>query len=272
MDRTGRKACLFLSFLFFSSCRPYRNYQSGLLLPQSIRQVAIANFENDSGQAGLEKDLTRRVVHRFLQDGRVQLEPVSKALGLLAGSVRSYQRIPLQFDELQNPVQFKLILLVDLEFRDTSGDTVFWTTYPRGRLEGQGESPLTTEQDALMVSQRDLRVGDLSQASPYTRIPAPSTPTAASLFPVVSPQALSQPTPLIPTTNQAQLIGPPSHSSSSKGTLFDSASTGVLEEDTTYFVLNNLGQPAETEEVARVRLMDAMAERVWRRVMEGENH
>jgi hypothetical protein len=42
-----------------------------------------------------------------------------------------------------------------------------------------------------------------------------------------------------------------------------------LWEDTTYYVVNNLGMPAETEEIARTRLMDKLAERVFRRVIYG---
>ena len=42
-----------------------------------------------------------------------------------------------------------------------------------------------------------------------------------------------------------------------------------LWEDTTYYVVNNLGMPAETEEIARNRLLDKLAERVFRRVIYG---
>ncbi len=42
-----------------------------------------------------------------------------------------------------------------------------------------------------------------------------------------------------------------------------------LWEDTTYYVVNSLGMPAETEEMARNRLLDKLAERVFRRVIYG---
>jgi hypothetical protein len=40
-------------------------------------------------------------------------------------------------------------------------------------------------------------------------------------------------------------------------------------EETTYYVVNNLGMPAETEEIARVRVLDRLADRVFRRTMNG---
>lgn len=42
-----------------------------------------------------------------------------------------------------------------------------------------------------------------------------------------------------------------------------------LWEETTYYVVNSLGMPAETEEIARVKVLDRLSERVFRRVMNG---
>ncbi|MCE5300127.1 MAG: LPS assembly lipoprotein LptE [Spirochaetia bacterium] len=42
-----------------------------------------------------------------------------------------------------------------------------------------------------------------------------------------------------------------------------------LWEETTYYVVNNLGMPAETEEAARNRVLDRIADRVFRRVVYG---
>lgn len=42
-----------------------------------------------------------------------------------------------------------------------------------------------------------------------------------------------------------------------------------LWEETTYYVVNSLGMPAETEETARMRVLDRLSERVFRRVLNG---
>lgn len=42
-----------------------------------------------------------------------------------------------------------------------------------------------------------------------------------------------------------------------------------LWEETTYYVVNNLGMPAETEEIARTKVLDRLSERVFRRVLNG---
>ena len=43
----------------------------------------------------------------------------------------------------------------------------------------------------------------------------------------------------------------------------------TLWEETTYYVVNNLGMPPETEEIARLRVLDRLSERVFRRVING---
>jgi hypothetical protein len=42
-----------------------------------------------------------------------------------------------------------------------------------------------------------------------------------------------------------------------------------LWEQTTYYVVNNMGMPAETEEIARQRVLDALAGWIFRRVVNG---
>jgi hypothetical protein len=44
---------------------------------------------------------------------------------------------------------------------------------------------------------------------------------------------------------------------------------GSIWEETTYFVVNNIGMPAEDESIARNRVLDALSARVIRRVIYG---
>ncbi|MFP4466336.1 MAG: LPS assembly lipoprotein LptE [Candidatus Goldiibacteriota bacterium] len=48
--------------------------------------------------------------------------------------------------------------------------------------------------------------------------------------------------------------------------------TEDIWEETTYYVVNNLGMPAETEETARVRVLDNLAAKVVRRVIYGRTN
>ncbi|HDT14949.1 MAG TPA: hypothetical protein ENN55_01940 [Firmicutes bacterium] len=43
-------------------------------------------------------------------------------------------------------------------------------------------------------------------------------------------------------------------------------------EETTYYVVNNLGMPAETEETARIRVLDSLASKIVRRVIYGRTN
>lgn len=259
--------------LFLSGCQPYK---AGVLIPQEIRKIAVANFEDESNQENLAKEVTRGVVRRLLQDQRVQVAAPDEARGLLLGVIRRYYQVPLQTDEQQVPVEYKLVLLVDVEFRDLEHNSLFWTTYP-GKVPGWmpfQQSPLFTEERAQLMEFED-HLNDLSQGTPFTRVhePLKNSMTAQSRYPT-EPHAYPghRPTPPSNTSTQARVLDPPAaFIQPAPGTRVDSANPGTLEESTTYALANRLGKPAENEEMARLRLIDQMAAHVVRRVMEGDN-
>jgi hypothetical protein len=54
-----------------------------------------------------------------------------------------------------------------------------------------------------------------------------------------------------------------------EGAEWDSTNTRTLREFTTYYVINSIGMPPEDESVAQERVLEQMARRIVRRVVEG---
>lgn len=99
-------------------------------VPNDVQKVSIPVFENRTVQPNLESDLTRKVVQDFISDGRVQVVPHEQAQAELRGIIQRYDRIVLLRDANQVPQEYKLQIVVDLDFVDLKDgkDTLMWTT------------------------------------------------------------------------------------------------------------------------------------------------
>ena len=163
-------------------------------LPSHIRRLAVPAFENKTAQPGLEAELTRKVVQGFNVDGRLSVSALEQADALLKGTIQRYDRLVITRDANQVPQQYKLQVVVDLEFNDLKNGQQLW-----------------------------------------------STRRTISLTPGVD----------------------------SPSEEFDSTNTRSLKEYTNYYVLNVAGVPPEDEPTALNRLLEQMASRNVRRVLEG---
>jgi hypothetical protein len=99
-------------------------------LPDDIVKVAVPIFENKSGQPGVENELTRKTVQELLVDGRIQVTSREQADAVLQGTIQRYDRLVLTRDANQVPQQYKLQMVVDLDFIDLKHgkEQQLWTT------------------------------------------------------------------------------------------------------------------------------------------------
>jgi hypothetical protein len=133
-----------LALIAFSACGELPANKS---VPDDIQKVSIPIFQNQTGTPNLENDLTRKVVQDFAADGRVQVEAKDHAQAELRGIIRRYDRIVLTRDANQVPQQYKLQLVVDIDFVNMKDgkDAMLWTTRPLFSLTPGVE--LTREDD-----------------------------------------------------------------------------------------------------------------------------
>lgn len=162
-------------------------------LGDDTRKVEVISFENKTGQPGIDQQLTAKVVQSFITDGRLGVVSREAADVSLKGVVQRYDRLVLSRDADQVPQQYRLQVVVDLEFSNVKTGEVLWTTKRTFSL-----------------------------------------------------------TPGVDTVED-----------------FDSTNTRSLKEFTSYYVLNTAGVSPEDEPSALDRLLEQMARRVVRRVLEG---
>lgn len=98
-------------------------------LPNEDTKVYIPDFENKTGEPGLDTLLTQKVTQNFLIDGRLQVVPQDKADMVLKGTIERYDRLVMTWDQNQVPQQYKLQVVVDLTLMEVKGNKELWTTH-----------------------------------------------------------------------------------------------------------------------------------------------
>lgn len=110
-------------------------------LPDNIQKLAVPVFENKTGQPDVENLLTKKVVQNFIVDGRLQVAPKESADAVLQGTVQRYDRIVLTRDANQVPQQYKLQVVVDLDFVEIKTGEHLWSTKAQFSLTPGVEGP-----------------------------------------------------------------------------------------------------------------------------------
>lgn len=125
-------------------------------MPNSVDRVSIPVFENRTGQPGLENELTRRTIQDFIVDGRVMVGAKEQAQAELRCIIQRYDRLVLTRDANQVPQQYKLQVMVDVDFVDLreGKEALLWTTRPPFSLTPGVEM---TREDFDSTNTRSLR-------------------------------------------------------------------------------------------------------------------
>lgn len=97
-------------------------------LPLDARTLEPPVFVNRTEMPGLEADLAKEVALAVEKNGRLIIKAGEADLKL-TGEVQSFKVIPLRFDEFGAPIQFKMLLAVDLELTDNKRGAQLWTTH-----------------------------------------------------------------------------------------------------------------------------------------------
>lgn len=101
-------------------------YTTGSLLPAHIKSVAVPTFTNKTYEPGLETDITRKVIERFIFDGNLKIATEEKADVILLGEVVGYERVPLRYKDNDIVEEYRVVLTVNLIFKDLVKNKVIW--------------------------------------------------------------------------------------------------------------------------------------------------
>jgi outer membrane lipopolysaccharide assembly protein LptE/RlpB len=95
-------------------------------LPGHIKTVAVPVFRNRTSEPGVENFLTGAVVEAFSTNGRLTVVQAEQADSILEGEVTGYQVQSVAFDPSANVQQYRLVVTMNLRFRDVKRDVVLF--------------------------------------------------------------------------------------------------------------------------------------------------
>ncbi len=119
-------------------------------LPSHIKTVGVPVFRNRTSQPGVEGVLTQAVVQAFSTNGRLRVVTPSDADAILEGDVVGYELQAIAFDPRGNIQQYRLIVTLNLTFRDVRKNTVLFRqagVQERSNFQVQGDVANTVSQE-----------------------------------------------------------------------------------------------------------------------------
>jgi hypothetical protein len=161
----------FLVFLCFLIVASGCGYTSVSLLPPKLDSIHVENFANKIDIArevsdkrasysywpGLETNITRAVIERFVLDKNLDVKSKDKATLLLKGALTDYRQIPLSYSG-ENVEEFRVEVFVDIElYNNLTGELMWKETSFMGESTYTISGPHTkTEAQAVSEAVNDL--------------------------------------------------------------------------------------------------------------------
>lgn len=115
-------------------------YTTRSLLPPEFKTIYVSNFSNDirvtaeqsnlrmyrGYRPGMENDLTRAVINRYLFDGNLKPVDQGRTDLVLKGTLIDFKRDPLRFDTNDNIEEYRIKLIVNLTLEDAKTGKIVW--------------------------------------------------------------------------------------------------------------------------------------------------
>jgi outer membrane lipopolysaccharide assembly protein LptE/RlpB len=128
---------IFLAFLCVAGCG-YQLRGRETNLPPDIHSVAIPIFGNRTDQTGIETEVTRALVEKFISTKRLSVSPRDSADSFLTGTVRSFTTYPVAvISSTQSTTEYRATVLLEYNFQGRKdGKVLFreeiseWRNYP----------------------------------------------------------------------------------------------------------------------------------------------
>lgn len=127
---------LFTIILIMNGC----GYTTASLLPKGMDSIYVANFKNAidparevssrrmdySYRPGLENDITRAVINKFIFDGALEIETEQKANITLEGELTDFRQYPLSYSKDDEVEEFRMEIFVNLTLRNNKTGEIMW--------------------------------------------------------------------------------------------------------------------------------------------------
>jgi hypothetical protein len=115
-------------------------YTTRTVLPGGADSIHVDNFKNKIDiteetsdrriyilyRPGIELDVTREVIDRFILDGNMKIANEENAALVLVGDLVDFRKEVLRYDANDNPVEFRIKVTVNVKLEDTKTGNILW--------------------------------------------------------------------------------------------------------------------------------------------------
>ncbi len=115
-----------LAVLLFASSCGYHFSETGGLVPEGTKRVAVPVFINGTNEPYVDVEVTQAVVQEFLIDGRLKVVSPEEAELVLHGKVTKYEVLPLSFTASAHIQQYNVRLTVEARLDDLRTKKTLW--------------------------------------------------------------------------------------------------------------------------------------------------
>src|SRR4030042_32388 len=104
---------------------------SSIYVENFVNKIDIAKETSDEAvyyayRPGMESDITRQIINRFIYDGNYLVTDAKNAHFLLKGQLVEFKREPLRYDANDNVIEYRLSLVTNIELDDNRQGSVVW--------------------------------------------------------------------------------------------------------------------------------------------------
>ncbi|MBN2017241.1 MAG: hypothetical protein JW794_03805 [Candidatus Cloacimonetes bacterium] len=111
-----------------------------------IKSVMITEFDNETEQYELQDLITQYLTEAFIDDNRLEVLGADANLDI-RGVVRSYSMIVNAYDMQENPSEWKVTIIFQIEAKDMVQDKVIWNNNSLSLFALYGTGTQTEEND-----------------------------------------------------------------------------------------------------------------------------
>lgn len=167
MKKGGLFLILILS-LYLAGC----GYTTRSLLAPELKSVYVDNFTNKinvsreqtdermytSYRPGLEVDITKAIIDRFIFDGNLKIANAKASDLTVKGELIDFRKEALRYDANDNVDEYRILLVCDLELKNTGTDKIIWTekSFSGEATYRTGGSLAVSESTAIRDATSDL--------------------------------------------------------------------------------------------------------------------
>ena len=130
-DAGARRAAIVTAIALVASAAPSCGYKlagGNTFLPERIRVIVVAPFENRTQRPNIEQRVTEEVASELTKRGHYKVvTDKAQADALLEGAITGYRTNPVQLDSQGRATRLETVVTLEATLRELSTQTVLWS-------------------------------------------------------------------------------------------------------------------------------------------------